>query len=1164
MPRRVMSRALILRVAWFACVLAMTAVPGAARVVGDSFETGDFGALPWKPSPAASWQVVAGDAVDGVYAARSAPLADGSAAVLEVTLTLVASGNVSFWFRTSTEAGADWLVFGVRGASGTLYEKDRWSGEMPWTQASYGLTSGTWTFHWRYEKSAAGNAGSDAVWIDLADFPSFTLPPTPTVTGTPTATRTATATRTPTPTRTATRTPSPTRTPTATPSSTATVTSTPTLGPSATATPTRTAFPVITPPFGDTSASAYAPFLHLIDSSPRAIRQGWNQWTPDRGNQEFVAYVLMYRTARIVPSSGVNLLLPLAAFPLLFAGRWSPRRRRLALALAAGGSAAVALALVATAVNAPATSLDNAVIAYIDDVGTTEYTDNQVVPGSHYEYVLKVITREGEFREGRGSVQVERLSNVVPARADDLLERWDLTFEWRDEIRDDLRCPAGAATAVPMTARLTATVKLSWVLYDCLNSALSYCRHGTEPEEWVWYEKDPLPVSVSLTSTRGQCLVEEEGDGWSHVTDTYKVLDRPVDNLEARVGLHRSRSEAIDVEYIWVNGSYGGGFASGATVARTFACGNHGDLYGCEEGEEEYLGGLRIPHWLAGNGAFFEIPVAPSGGARRGGPGSVDWEGDGSATNDDGETAQDATEGETRWKFRYRNDTPRNFLPSGDPAQPGKPAATVSYGIEAVPKYAAERAKLTFATASTAFPGIATNFPADSPGSEDDVSYRITYQQGGAPREVALSSTGVFAYPQLAYRHVAPLFWDAGLAVPMRYATGSTPEDSREALETAVIEASTTDFGAHGHFAVEVEVEGEKSYVGLPAGAGGPAKELLQLPRDNDLNGFPDAGWDVLADWETNQTVHVSDAGLDWAADLDGDPAPDDQPPAAGRLGDGLTTYEEFRGFVVRDHHRRTHPGWKDYFVFVKEPDDELYYGAGFLIGSGVTIHRVDADEHASKRINGNGKGVLPGHHDQDLAFIEVVRGYFEPEKTTYGKTFSLTGSNDVPNATLYSEVYLSAFVDGAIIPPPGRTLTTQFVPGIGDHLITGLEAKWYRYADGDSSPLELIVGPHEGSGPVAAVRAGDDVYAEVAEPFTPPPGSRYHILRTEEHKHDQVRKVIGHEGGHSIHIIHYAYYAVPPENGNPTLMATESLLYPPPRVFGPADLGQVRLHANP
>ncbi|MBI2568662.1 MAG: hypothetical protein HYV63_16695 [Candidatus Schekmanbacteria bacterium] len=211
-----------------------------------------------------------------------------------------------------------------------------------------------------------------------------------------------------------------------------------------------------------------------------------------------------------------------------------------------------------------------------------------------------------------------------------------------------------------------------------------------------------------------------------------------------------------------------------------------------------------------------------------------------------------------------------------------------------------------------------------------------------------------------------------------------------------------------------------------------------------------------------------------------------------------------------------------------------------------------------------NGKDVLPGHHDQDLAFIEVVNGYSGLDARDYGMTYGPTGGIDVPNAILHSDVYLSAFLDGAIVPPPGRTLTTVFVPGNDNRLITGFDAKWYRYANSDASPLEVIVGAHEGRGPVQSVRAGDDVYAEVAEPFTPPPGSGYHILLIEKHRDDQVRKVIGHEGGHSIHIDHYPYYEVPPENGNPTLMATESLLYPPPRVFGPVDLGQVRLHANP
>ncbi|MBI2566810.1 MAG: hypothetical protein HYV63_07260 [Candidatus Schekmanbacteria bacterium] len=200
----------------------MTPLPAApARAAGDSFESGTFAALPWERNPADAWQVVAGDAADGDFAARSAPLADGDAAVLAVTLALSTPGEVAFWVKTSTEAGADALAFAVGGASGTFYEKDRWSGEQPWTRVACALASGTWTFRWTYRKDGAGAAGQDAVWIDAVSFPDFTVPPSPTPTPSPSPTATpspsVTATAALTPTPSGTRTATPTATPTPTP-----------------------------------------------------------------------------------------------------------------------------------------------------------------------------------------------------------------------------------------------------------------------------------------------------------------------------------------------------------------------------------------------------------------------------------------------------------------------------------------------------------------------------------------------------------------------------------------------------------------------------------------------------------------------------------------------------------------------------------------------------------------------------------------------------------------------------------------------------------------------------------------------------------------------------------------------------------------------------------
>ncbi|MBI2565592.1 MAG: hypothetical protein HYV63_00985, partial [Candidatus Schekmanbacteria bacterium] len=329
-------------------------------------------------------------------------------------------------------------------------------------------------------------------------------------------------------------------------------------------------------------------------------------------------------------------------------------------------------------------------------------------------------------------------------------------------------------------------------------------------------------------------------------------------------------------------------------------------------------------------------------------------------------------------------------------------------------------------------PGIATNYPADNPGSEDDVQYRVTYKRGGAPAEVALGSASGFAYAELLENHVAKLFWDPSVAVPMRYQRGGPLEESRETLETVRIDASATDFGAHGHFAVQVDVEGEKSYVGLPAGAGVPAKELLQLPLDNDKTGLPD-----------DETIRDT-----WTTLEDTDAAPPvSGSPAAGLVGDGFTAYEEFRGFVVDRVLHRTDPSAKDLFVVpaVDRPRQPvLDLPTRTLLAEllspmwGLSVHvlRFDVDveaneEHPMEYIREEAKrytvvnknsAAIPGTHLQSGLRIEYRWDYFQQQECERVSVLGATGvrgEEATPDRVEYSRVFPMAIACAS--PPRNR-----------------------------------------------------------------------------------------------------------------------------------------------
>ncbi len=129
--------------------------------------------LTWSTDGDAIWHGLTNISHDGVAAGRSGPISDNQNSFLTTTVT--GPGTLSFWWKVSSQAGADYLSFTIVGNN--ISNSTQISGEVDWNQQSYLLPSGVQTLQWAYSKDAALSAGSDSAWVDQVNFvPGFTLP----------------------------------------------------------------------------------------------------------------------------------------------------------------------------------------------------------------------------------------------------------------------------------------------------------------------------------------------------------------------------------------------------------------------------------------------------------------------------------------------------------------------------------------------------------------------------------------------------------------------------------------------------------------------------------------------------------------------------------------------------------------------------------------------------------------------------------------------------------------------------------------------------------------------------------------------------------------------------------------------------------------------------
>ena len=133
----------------------------------EDFETGDFNKFDWQFEGQGGWEIVSHSPYEGLYCAHTTPMGHSSHANMSLDYDFACANEISFYVRTSTETGYDFLVFYVDGE-----RKGRWAGETGWTYISFMIPEGTHHLTWSYEKDGGATGGQDCVWVD-----NIVLPP---------------------------------------------------------------------------------------------------------------------------------------------------------------------------------------------------------------------------------------------------------------------------------------------------------------------------------------------------------------------------------------------------------------------------------------------------------------------------------------------------------------------------------------------------------------------------------------------------------------------------------------------------------------------------------------------------------------------------------------------------------------------------------------------------------------------------------------------------------------------------------------------------------------------------------------------------------------------------------------------------------------------------
>ncbi len=133
--------------------------------IRESFEASSFNIFPWINVSPVPWTITGSSSYDGSVSARSGAITHDGTTSLIIRNIYTAADSVKFFYKVSSEASYDYLLFKLNGTD--IFRK---SGEIPWTKKAVPVLPGLNEMEWIYKKDNSVTNGSDCAWIDMIDF----------------------------------------------------------------------------------------------------------------------------------------------------------------------------------------------------------------------------------------------------------------------------------------------------------------------------------------------------------------------------------------------------------------------------------------------------------------------------------------------------------------------------------------------------------------------------------------------------------------------------------------------------------------------------------------------------------------------------------------------------------------------------------------------------------------------------------------------------------------------------------------------------------------------------------------------------------------------------------------------------------------------------------